>query len=46
MGSAIAVWISKFKTNTGDPTIGLSIIAVRSLNADFDGVYSPSYKLF
>lgn len=36
-GSALRLKIRKFKTNTDDHTIGLSILCVKSLNADFDG---------
>lgn len=36
-GSIIRVKITKFKTNPSDNTIGLSILAVKSLNLDFDG---------
>lgn len=38
-GSIIRVKISKFKTDPGDNTIGLSILAVKSLNCDFDGIH-------
>jgi len=36
-GSIIRVKITKFKTNPFDTTIGISILAVKSLNLDFDG---------
>ena len=36
-GSALRVTISRFKTDPTDHTIGLSILTVKSLNADFDG---------
>lgn len=36
-GSAVLVYISKFKTNPRDRTTSISNIVVKSLNADFDG---------
>lgn len=36
-GSIQAVFIGKIKTEVNDPTVGISILCVRSLNADFDG---------
>lgn len=36
-GSALRTTISRFKTDPSDQTVGLSILTVKSLNADFDG---------
>lgn len=36
-GSAQRVRISRVKTNVNDPTVSLSILIVKALNADFDG---------
>lgn len=36
-GSALRMTIAKFKTDPTDHTIALSILCVKSLNADFDG---------
>lgn len=36
-GSIIRVKVTKFKTDPNDNTVGISILAVKSLNCDFDG---------
>ena len=36
-GSIQSVYISKVKTDVDDPTVSMSILVVRALNADFDG---------
>lgn len=36
-GSILMLGITKVKTNVNEPTISISILVVRSLNADFDG---------
>ena len=36
-GSAQLTWITKVKPDPDDPTVGISILIVKSLNADFDG---------
>ena len=40
LGSMQLFYITKVKTDTGDPTVGLSILTVRGFNADFDGKHS------
>lgn len=41
-GSLQTVYISKFKTDVADLTLGLSILICKAFNADFDGRVLPS----
>lgn len=45
-GSILFLGITKVKTNVTEPTISISILVVKSLNADFDGKLLPSLKIF